>query len=152
MKIKNRVTSYFAVAILIVMLQGCKKEPLPIVPTPVTKIDMLTYSSWQLTAQGFDTNFDGTIDIDETPPFPCVLDNLVFFYKSNSGSFDQGPTKCDPNHDQYRKFDWEFISTDSIIVDGQAYKVLTLTAEKFDLSYEDVFTTSPNSYILQMRH
>lgn len=92
-------------AIFAVVPMSCKKEPLPVYPAPVTKLDMLTYSSWLLTAQGFDINADGTIDLDETPPFSCVLDNLTYFYRNNSGSFDQGATRCNPNHDQYRKFD-----------------------------------------------
>ena len=108
--------SFLSAAAVAFVFISCKKTELPSLPKPVTKIDMLTYSSWKLKAEGFDNNNDDSIDIDETPAFPCFLDNLTFFYKEGKGSFDQGQTKCDPNHAQSRKFDWQFINTDSIFI------------------------------------
>jgi hypothetical protein len=114
---------------------------------------MLTYSYWKPLAEGFDTNYDGTIDLDDTPTLPCVLDNHTYFYKDGTGSFNQGATKCNPGHDQERSFKWFFVSGDSVInIDQQEYKILSLTANNLIICYEDIFTLAPNSYVLKFMH
>jgi hypothetical protein len=136
------------------IISSCDKTiALPVLPKPITKTDMLTYSRWKLVAEGFDKNKDGTIDLDETPPYPCFLDNLTFFYKDGHGSFDQGPTKCDPDHAQSRRFEWNFFNNESmVIIDAQEYKILSLTETDFVITYEDIFTPPPNNYILKLTH
>jgi hypothetical protein len=145
---------FFGGVLTVLIVSACsKKATLPVLPKPITKTDMLVYSRWKLVAQGFDTNNDGTIDLDETPAYSCVLDNLIFFYKTGNGSFDQGPTKCDPDHAQSRRFEWAFTNNESmIIIDAQEYKILFLTENDFVVTYEDIFTPAPNNYILKLTH
>jgi len=148
-----RFKFFFGVMAVLLISANCQKTTLPEQPKPITKTDMLVYSRWKLVAQGFDINSDGTIDLDDTPSKPCVLDNLVFFYTDGKGTFDQGPTKCDANHSQSRRFEWAFTTNESmIIVDGQEYKILSLTEEDFVVSYVDVFTLPGKDYILMLTH
>lgn len=122
-------------------------------PKPVTKMEMVCYSSWRMGAQGYDLNNDGIIDLDETPAFPCFLDNRTYFFDDGHGSFDQGPTKCNPNQNQSRRFEWNFTDNETgIFVDGQQYKILVISTTDFVISFEDIYRPPPNTYIMKFVH
>ncbi len=149
----SKSKTFIWVSAIITISAGCRKDSLPVLPEPVTKNDMLTYSYWRIAAQGFDTTNDGSIDIDETPTLPCMLDNRTYFFADGYGSFDQGEIKCDPNHNQSRQFEWVFTANETmIIVDGQQYKILALSKNDFIISYNDTFTAAPNTYIMKFIH
>ena len=132
---------------------GCKRETLPMLPKPVTKTEMVCYSSWRMAAQGYDRNDDGIIDIDETPAFACFLDNRTYFFEDGHGSFDQGPTKCNANQNQSRRFEWKFTDNETMIfVDGQHYKIVTLNETEFTISFEDIYSPPPNMYVMKFVH
>jgi hypothetical protein len=143
----------FLILTLVIFAASCKKESLPEQPKPITKTEMLAYSPWRIVAQGFDTTQDGSIDLDETPTFPCWLDNRTYFYDSGNGAFDQGLIKCDTSRNQSRKFKWLFTDNETmIIVDGLQYKILSLTESDFVIAFADASVQQRSTYILKLIH
>jgi hypothetical protein len=148
----NHKTSFF-ISVLVIISASCQKKALPDLPKPITKTDMVAYSPWRIAARGFDTTNDGTIDLDETPTFPCVLDNRTYFYEGGDGSFDQGQIKCDSSHNQSRRFKWLFTDNETmIIVDGLQYKIISLTERDFVVGYAESSITLRSTYILKLIH
>jgi len=112
--------------------------------TEPTKTELLTTSVWIYDSGGLDTNKDGIPEL----PFsflgvqPCLLDNKGTFKSDNTGTNDEGATKCDPALPQSTNFTWSFANNETNLnitgsgffgLGGQ-FKILTLTSTSLGLS------------------
>jgi hypothetical protein len=82
-----------------------------------TNTDKLTLAAWKYDKAMLDINKDGTGDI----PVPdselevCERDNLITFKADNTGTIDEGPTKCNSSDPQSVGFTWAFKNNETVI-------------------------------------
>ncbi len=131
----------FATLILSSLFIGCSKDDKEDVKQP-TKTELLTAHYWQATALTIDPPLSiGGIQISDlySQSENCVKDNLEKYNTNNTFISDEGPTKCDPTDPQTENGVWSFNSDETILtVDGESYKVLTLTSTQLKVSVIDL--------------
>ncbi|MHA4845097.1 lipocalin family protein [Flavitalea antarctica] len=82
-----------------------------------TNTDKLTLAAWKYDKASLDVNKDGTGDV----PVPdseieaCERDNLITFKADNTGTVDEGPTKCASSDPQSTGFLWTFKTNETVI-------------------------------------
>ena len=82
-----------------------------------TNTDKLTLAAWKYDKAMLDINKDGTGDI----PIPdseleaCERDNLITFKADNTGTIDEGPSKCSSTDPQSLGFTWTFKNNETIL-------------------------------------
>ena len=82
-----------------------------------TNMDKITLSAWKYDKAMLDVNKDGTGDI----PVPdseleaCERDNLITFKADNTGTIDEGPSKCNSSDPQSLGFTWAFKNNETVI-------------------------------------
>ncbi|MEJ7737740.1 MAG: hypothetical protein WKF97_09965 [Chitinophagaceae bacterium] len=122
------------------VLTACKPDP----PSTKTKTDLITAAPWKFSQAGIDQNGDGTIDF----PLPgallqaCATDNILTFNKDQSGTVDEGATKCSTTTPQMVPFNWKFLSNETELDFsttifaglGGTVKLVQLTEEKMAIS------------------
>jgi hypothetical protein len=120
----------------LIFMQSCKKDN---ATTPKTKTELITSGSWKIdkvTLSGIDYT-----SMIET----CQKDNSISFQANGTGSWDEGPTKCDNADPQTNPFTWDFQSNETLlhisdnVLTGtdDTLTILTLTDSQLILS-EDV--------------
>jgi hypothetical protein len=118
-------------------------------PSGSTKTQTLTQASWKFESAGIDQDKNGTMDADISSQInACVKDNTVKFEPNNTGTSDEGATKCPTSPSQTIPFTWAFASNETVItISGNAvaglggqFKIITLTDTKLSLSKD---TTVP---------
>src|SRR5215204_6087852 len=101
---------FFALANVIflsIFLIACGKDDDP-TPQP-TKTEHITATSWKLDTAGIDQDRNGTIDFSVMNLIGgCTRDNSLSFQASNTGTTDEGPTKCNSTDPQTTNFNWSF--------------------------------------------
>jgi hypothetical protein len=131
----------FATLILSSLFIGCSKDDTDDVKQP-TKTELLTAHYWQTTALTIDPplSFGGTSISDIYAQLDnCEKDNIEKYNTNNTIIFDEGATKCDPADPQTQTLPWSFNSDETILtVDGESYKVLTLTSTQLKVSISEV--------------
>ena len=152
-------------AILFIFSTGCGKDDDP--PGP-TKTDHITSSAWKYESGGVDQDRNGTIDFTFAATGvlePCVLDNTGTFLANNTGTTDEGLTKCSPTIPQTSIFNWSFTNNETMInisgsgllgIGGQ-FKIITLTPSVFSFSKDTLvtippFPTTTVSLIVNLKH
>jgi hypothetical protein len=134
--------AFFLVAGLMVFGYACSKDndndPEP-EPEP-TAVELATANTWKINTLGYDTNDDGVIDI-AIPLEPCAQDNTLSFNTDSTGTFSEGPTKCNSSQPDTKSITWYFKDNDqSVFIDGLGTdldgdgKVLELTDSTFAVS------------------
>lgn len=122
-----------------VVIGACSKKT-----EEVTKMVLLTTSSWKFSEAGIDTNSDGKID----QAFPtgtltnCETDFILTFKSDKTGILDEGPTKCVASDPQSTPFTWELnadnteinFSANIIPGFGGATRIIELSATKMILN------------------
>ena len=69
----------------------------------------------------------------------CSKDDLEKYNTNNTVTYDEGPTKCDPTDPQTQTSPWSFNSDETILtVDGESYKILTLTSTQLKMSFSEL--------------
>lgn len=129
-----------ATGCILLAIAACKKDKDE--DKQETPVDLITSATWKIDTMGFDTNADGAIDVEMTPPLePCDLDNTLTFLADSTGIFSEGATKCDDANPENIPFEWELKSNNSVInvsglpslLNGDV-SILTLTSTSFVLS------------------
>jgi len=135
-------------ALLLVMsgvmsFQGCNKDDND---SPKTKTELITTGSWKMT--GYTINPAADIDLDgdtETNVFDyidgCIKDDFTTFKTNGTAEGNEGASKCDNADPQTYSLTWSFTSNETkLILDGDEYNLVELTATKLRISYSYVDT------------
>jgi len=153
----------FTIAVLLcVVFFSCKKKDSDS-PSGSNKTTLLTQSSWKFNNAGIDPNKDGNIDTDISGfVSDCLKDNTVSFSSSNnSGTMDEGASKCNTSDPQSVPFTWAFTNSETkinitgnvIAGKGGEYKINSLTSTSFSLSKDT--TISPfgqTTIVVNLKH
>jgi hypothetical protein len=82
-----------------------------------TNTEKLTLAAWKYDKAELDVDKNGTGDL----PIPasaidaCEKDNLITFKANNTGTIDEGPTKCNSSDPQSLPFTWAFKTNETVI-------------------------------------
>jgi hypothetical protein len=89
---------------------SCNKKNDTPPPTPKTKTELLTQTSWKFksaTASGTDIS-------NQAPPFDaCRKDNIITFTSAGGGNVNEGLTSCSPS--EATTFTWSFTTNETIL-------------------------------------
>jgi hypothetical protein len=82
-----------------------------------TNTDKITLAAWKYDKASLDVNKDGTGDfpVPDSEIEACERDNIITFKADNTGTVDEGSTKCDPSDPQSVGFAWAFKTNETII-------------------------------------
>ena len=103
---KNSIFKLFLAFFIIALAFGiysCKKDSTDETTTPPTKTELLTASSWKITAQTISPAIDtlGSLKTDlYAITDACTQDDLYNFNASKTYTFEEGATKCNPSANQ----------------------------------------------------
>ena len=112
MKTPLKFLSMFAFIALFVTT-SCSDDDEDEAPAP-TRTQLLTAKQWKLNAltvePALDIDGDGTQENNLIPFIPaCDLDDIQKFNTDGTYTFEEGPTKCDPNNPQvYESGTWQW--------------------------------------------
>ena len=133
-----------------------------------TNTDKLTLSAWKYDKAMLDVNKDGTGDlpVPDSEIEACERDNLIIFKADNTGTIDEGASKCDQSDPQSVGFTWAFKNNETVLnfptaivsnVDGDV-SIVTLTETSLVLKREvdgipPIFSPSGTAnIILTLKH
>jgi len=142
---------------------SCQKKSDP-APQP-TKTDHIAASAWTYENAGIDNDKNGTIDLPLSTLAPgliqtCRIDNLLTFKKDNSGSADEGATKCSTTDAQTSSFNWSFADNEAnlnisnnvfALLNGKS-KIVALTETSFILSRDTVILSTNVALVVTLKH
>lgn len=129
------------------------------------KMDLITSAAWKYDTAGIDLNNDANID----QPLPagmvddCERDNLITFKNDNTGTVDEGGSKCDISDPQSTALTWQFKNNGTVLnIPDTLYGKFTgdadikeLTATKLKLrkavQITDPITTTVN-VVIELKH
>lgn len=155
----------FAGLLALLLIASCGKDSDP-QPAAQTKTDLIAASAWTYQDGGIDINRDGAVDANgsfstfaPTLVPPCRTDNSIAFKKDNTGTVDEGATKCNTTDAQTSTFNWSFADNETnlnvsnnvfALLNGKS-KIVALTATSFSLTRDTVLggTTYPVVVILK---
>jgi hypothetical protein len=82
-----------------------------------TNTDKITLAAWKFDKASLDVNKDGTGDfpVPDSEIEACERDNLITFKADNTGTVDEGPTKCATSDPQSVPFVWTFKTNETVI-------------------------------------
>jgi len=86
---------------------GCSKDDDN--PTPKTKTELLTMSTWKFS--------DATVGGNSVAAFleTCQKDNILTFLAAGTGTAAEGASKCDPGDPDSSPFDWSFQTNETVL-------------------------------------
>jgi hypothetical protein len=153
----------FAIVILSsILFVACKKKDSDS-PGGSNKTALLTQSSWKFNNAGIDPNKDGTIDTDISGFISaCLKDNTVSFSSTNnSGTMDEGASKCNTSDPQSVPFTWAFTDNETkinitgnvIAGKGGSYNINSLTSTSFSLSKDTLISGfGQTTIVVNLKH
>jgi hypothetical protein len=110
--------------LLMLTAMACsKKDKAP------TKTDMLTSSSWKMTALREDNDGDGNFETDAFATLPsCSKDDVITFKANGQMTWDEGGSKCDPADPQSETLTWSFSNNETtLVIDSDPYTIEELS-------------------------
>ena len=119
----------------------------------------LLIGTWVLTSDAYspayDYDWDGNTETEIFNRYDaCDKDDLTVFNAGGTGTYDEGPTKCDQSDPQSIPFAWSLTNNDnSLVVGGDTYNVVQLDQNTLKVSYTFVEggTTFTNTYTFSRR-
>lgn len=152
-------------SILLLNVLGCHKEP-DAVAQP-TKTDLVSASAWTYQDGGIDANRDGAVDAGSSfsvllPTLvpACRTDNALTFKKDNTGTVDEGASKCNTADAQTTTFNWSFADNETAVnvsnnvfalMNGKS-KIFALTATSFSLTRDTVISGTTFPILVILKH
>ena len=142
---------------------SCSKDSKTV--STATKTDNLVASAWVYENSGVDNDRNGTIDVPlstiaPTLIQPCKIDNPLTFKKDNTGSTDEGATKCTATDPQTSSFIWNFADNEASInisnsifslVNGKS-KIVTLNSTSLVLTRDTVIAANTFALVVTLKH
>ena len=146
---------------LTLLFSACNKDD-----DLITKTDLLTSSSWKVTAEIIDPGFptfdnQGNITGSTNDLFAmmddCSKDNILSFNTDKTLILDEGATKCESTAPQKTTVSWSFNSDETtltITVDGypQTTTILELTDKVLKLKTTEVSEGITITYTATLSH
>jgi len=139
---------------------SCNKDAKPVTPQP-TKTDHIIASPWKLDTAGFDQDRNGAIDISVMGFISgCVRDNALSFQTNNTGTTDEGATKCNGADPQTTTFNWSFADAEANLsisnsvltpLNGKS-KILELNSTVLKLTKDTIISGVTLPIIVQLKH
>ncbi len=119
----------FSIATCLFFCMACKKDK----DKTLTKTEMITAGSYNLTAVRSDNDGDGIYEDDDYATFDaCFKDNYYSFRTDGKVEMNEGATKCDPMDPQTELNDWHFASNETRLVIGTGSFVIDYSIEVLD--------------------
>jgi hypothetical protein len=156
MKIFSSLLYSLAVGLV---LGSCQKKSDPAPQT--SKTDLITASSWKLDVAGVDQDKNGTIDFVVTTLIPsCTVDNTILFKRDNTGTTDEGATRCQSTDPQTTTYNWSFADAETNInisnsiltqINGKS-KILALSQTSLSLSKDTTISSQNVALIVNLKH
>ena len=151
--------------LLVLLLTACSKKSDP-QPNQPTKTDYISASAWTYDNAGIDNDKNGTIDIPLSTIAPtllpaCLTDNKITFSGNNTGTTDEGATKCNATDQQTTGFNWNFSDNETnlnisnnvfALLNGKS-KIVSLTTANFTLSKDTTIAILGNvALVVSLKH
>ncbi len=114
----------FTASFFIYFIQGCSKKD-----EVLSKTQLLTTGSWNLTALVSDRDANGTYETDDYAGFSaCYKDNFYTFRTNGDLESNEGPSKCSPTDPQTEINHWQLTNNETtLVVDADSNEVLELS-------------------------
>ena len=143
---------------------SCNKKSDP--QNQPSKTDHISASAWTYENAGIDNDRNGTIDLSLSTVAPtllptCLTDNKITFSRNNSGTTDEGATKCNTTDPQTTNFSWNFADNEAnltisnnvfALLNGKS-KIVSLTATNFTLSKDTTVVPFGNvALVVSLKH
>lgn len=153
-------------AALLLAAESCSKKSDPEPEQPL-KTETISASAWTYQDAGVDLDRNGAIDpngslaaIDPSLVPPCRTDNLLTFRKDNTGTVDEGTTKCNAADAAQTSFNWNFADGEAnLLVSNNVFsllngksKILSLTATSFSLTRDTVMGGFTVPVVVLLKH
>ena len=147
-----------------ICLLSCNKKSDP--QNQPSKTDHISASPWMYENAGIDSDKNGTIDISLSTAAPtllptCLTDNKISFGRNNSGTTDEGASKCNTTDPQTTNFNWSFADNEAnlnisnnvfALLNGKS-KIVSLTATNFTLSKDTTVVPFGNvALVVSLKH
>jgi len=147
-----------------ICLLSCNKKSDP--QNQPTKTDHISASPWMYENAGIDNDKNGTIDLSLSTIAPtllptCLTDNKISFSRNNSGTTDEGASKCNTADPQTTNFNWSFADNEAnltisnnvfALLNGKS-KIVSLTATNFTLSKDTTIAPLGNvALVVSLKH
>lgn len=158
-----KIFSSFVCFLFLCAAFSCNKTSDPI-PT-ATKTDNISASSWTYENAGIDNDRNGTIDVPLSSIAPslvqsCKIDNMLTFKKDNTGTVDEGATRCNVTDPQTSAFNWNFADNETnLVVSNNIFallngksKILALTSTNFSLTRDTVIAATSVALVVNLKH
>ena len=146
------------------VLVSCDKDSDPD-PQDSAKVNNLTASSWKYENAGLDNDKNGTVDVSLSVLAPgasqaCRIDNVLTFKKDNTGTTDEGATKCNAADPQTTTFNWNLsdnetnlnISNNPLAILNGKSKIVALSETAFALSRDTVIGGTNVTLLVTLKH
>ena len=156
--------SFIGIVLPVLLFTGCQKKSDPD-PNQTTKTDLLSKSTWKYENAGIDQDKNGTIDLAISTIAPgviltCQTDNILTFKSNNSGTVDEGATKCNTGDATTTSFNWNFADNETAlnisnnvfsIMNGKS-KIVTLSETALTLSRDTTVFNSNVALVVTLKH
>ena len=146
------------------VLVSCDKESDPD-PQESAKTNHISASPWKYDNAGLDNDRNGTIDVALSVLAPgaiqaCRIDNILTFKKDNTGTTDEGASKCNNADPQTTNFNWNFadneanltISNNPLAILNGKSKIVTLSETAFALSRDTTIGGTNVTLLVTLKH
>ena len=157
-------SSLIGILLFAVLFTSCQKKSDPD-PNQTTKTDLISKSTWKYENAGIDQDKNGTIDVAISTLAPnlilsCQTDNILSFKVNNSGTVDEGATKCNTADATTTNFNWNFADNETSlnisnnvfsIMNGKS-KIVTLTETALALSRDTLVFGSNVALVVTLKH
>lgn len=156
----------FAGLLALLLIASCGKDSDP-QPPAQTKTDLISASAWTYQDGGIDADRNGAVDAGysfstfaPTLVPSCRTDNSIAFKKDNTGTVDEGATKCNTADAQTSGFNWSFADNETnlnvsnnvfALLNGKS-KVVALTATSFSLTRDTVLGGATYPVVVILKH
>ncbi len=108
---------FLAASFSIFFIQGCNKKDAVIKDEVLSKTQLLTTGSWNLTALVSDRDANGTYETDDYAGYTvCFKDNYSTFLTNGDLEVNEGPTKCRSTDPQTVIKHWQFTNNETTLV------------------------------------
>lgn len=158
-------SSFLLLAVISTPFFSCQKETDK--TEQPTKSQLISASGWTYQDGGLDGNGDGAVDAGASfsvllPALvpACRTDNVLRFKADNTGTMDEGASKCNTTDDPTTSFNWNFTDNESAInISNNAFaifngksKIKSLTETQLSLTRDTTLAGSTFTLLVILKH
>jgi hypothetical protein len=158
-------SSFLLLIVMSTAFLSCKKDSST--TEQPTKAQLISASGWTYQDGGIDGNGDGAVDAGASFSvlFPtlvpvCRTDNVFTFKADNTGTVDEGATKCNAADPQTTSFNWSFTDNESAInISNNVFAIFNgksniraLTDTKLSLTRDTTVAGTTYTLLVVLKH